>query len=218
MRWTEQRGQEGGLSALGADHHAAAAPAVQEQDALLPPLEVFLQLLLQQRRQPRVVAPAKLLLHVRQADLGQVVGVVPGRHGKQVIPPGFRGVAALHRRGGRAQQEESLVLGAAELRHLPGVVPDHALRLVAPLLLFVQDHQPQLFQRGEHRRPGPDDHRGLAVPDPLPLVIPLPGGKAAVEHRHLAAEVGDKNLQQAGGQGNFGDHHNGPPPLCQGLF
>ena len=59
----------------------------------------------------------------------------------------LRGIPALHRRGRRPQQKQSLMVGAAELGHLPGVVTDHALRLIAALLLLVQDDQAHVFQR-----------------------------------------------------------------------
>ena len=106
-------------------------------------------------------------------------------------------------------------MGAAELGHLPGMVADHALRLVAALLLLVQDDEAGIWQGGKHRRPGADDHGGLPVPHPLPLVIPLPGGQAAVKDCHLPAKVGQEDLQQAGGEGDLRHQHHGPPPCGQ---
>ena len=187
-------GTGGHLPAAAAQGHAAVAPAVEEEDGLLPPAEVLLQLLPEGGGETRGVALAQLRLHVRQGDLGQVVGVVALGEGEQVVLPDLRGVPALDGRGGRAQDQQPLVLGAAELGHLPGMVADHALGLVAALLLLVQDNEAGVRQGGEHRRPGADDHLGLAVPHPLPLVVPLPGGQAAVKDGHFTAEVGQENL------------------------
>jgi len=122
-----------------------------------------------------------------------------------MIAPGLGGIAALHRGGGGAQHQQGIAPGTAELRHVPGMVADHALGLVAALLLLVQDDEAQVFHRGKDGRPGADDHRGQALPDPLPLVEALPGGKAAVEDRHLPAEMGQEDAEQAGGQGDLGD-------------
>jgi len=72
-------GTGGGFPAVPADGHAAAAPAVEEQDALLPPADVLRKLLPEKLGQAGFVALAKLLLHVRQADVGQTVFVVSFR-------------------------------------------------------------------------------------------------------------------------------------------
>ena len=193
-------------------------PRRLKENALFPPPEVFLQFFPQQAGQARGVSLPEFLLHIHQAHLRHLVGIVSLPEGKQVILSHLRGIPALHRRGRRPQQKQSLMVGAAELGHLPGVVTDHALRLIAALLLLIQNHKAHIRQRGKHRGTSPNDHRGLSIPDPLPLVVPLPGGQAAVQDRHLPAEMGEEELQQAGGQGNFRDHYNGPPSRRQGLL
>ena len=77
------------------------------------------------------------------------------------------------------------------------------LRLVAVLLLLVQDNHSQVFQRGEHRAAGTQNHPNLSPLDPLPLVVALAEAERAVEHGHLVAEVGGKALQHLGRQSNL---------------
>jgi hypothetical protein len=51
-------------------------------------------------------------------------------------------------------------------------------------VLLVDDQQPEVRHRREHRRAGPHDHARLALPDAPPLVVPL-------TRRQLAVEDGD---------------------------
>ena len=100
--------------------------------------------------------------------------------GKEMILSRLGGVAALHRWGGRAQEQQALVLLTAELCHLPGMVAHHTLGLVAALLLLVQDDETQIGQGGKNCRAGTHNDLGASVPDALPLVIALARGQAAV--------------------------------------
>ena len=73
------------------------------------------------------------------------------------------------------------------------------------LLLLVQDDEARVTG-GKHRAAGADDDFRVAAFHPLPLVVALGGGQAAVEHRYLFAEIGRHQPQKLGGQSNFRHH------------
>ena len=207
-------GALGHLPALPAGHHPAGPPAVQEQDGLLPPLEILRQLPAQDGADGPGVALAQLLLQIHHQHLGQGPLVVACFQLKQPDLPLFRLIHGLHRRGGRAQHQQGIILHAAVLCHIPGMVAGDILRFVAGLLFLVQNDEAQIVQGGKDRRPGADDHLRLPPAGPLPLVVPLPRPEGAVEHRHLTAEMGGEAPQQLGGQHDLGhQHQSGPAPV-----
>ena len=71
-------GALGHLPALPAGHHPAGPPAVEEQNSLLLPLEVVLQLRAQDGAHRPGVALAQLLLQIDDKHLGQGLLVVAG--------------------------------------------------------------------------------------------------------------------------------------------
>ena len=70
-------------------------------------------------------------------DLRQGFLVVALGKGKLVVNPLPGTVHGLHRRGGRPQHQQGILLDTAVLGHVPGVVAGGVLRLVAPLLLLI---------------------------------------------------------------------------------
>ena len=103
---------------------------------------------------------------------------LPLFQGEKVISSGLGGVPALYGRGGGAQHKQRILLGAAVLGHIPGMIPDHALRLVAAFLLLIQNDQTKILHRSENSGTGADDHPGQPVPDPFPFIVPLTGVSA----------------------------------------
>ena len=71
------------------------------------------------------------------------------------------------------------------------------------MLLFLVQNDQAGGAGGKHRRAGSHDHLGVAASDALPLIVPLPRPKAAVQHRHLSAEIGRHQPQQLRRQGDF---------------
>ena len=71
------------------------------------------------------------------------------------------------------------------------------------MLLFLVQNDQAGDTGGKHRRAGSHDHFRVAAPDALPLVVPFPRPKAAVQHRHLIAKIGRHQPQQLGRQCNF---------------
>ena len=144
-------GALGDLPALSAKEHAAATPAVEEQNALLAPVQVLRQLPPQHRADGAAVAIADLLAQVGDDHLRQRTAVVALRQLHPVIHALLRRPGGLHRRGGGAQHQHGLVPAAEVLGYVPGVVAGGVFRLVAALLLLVQNNEAQVFQRREHR-------------------------------------------------------------------
>jgi hypothetical protein len=64
-------------------------------------------------------------------------------------------------------------------------------------VLFVDDDQADALERREDRGAGADDDRDVAAANPLPLVVPLTVGQAAV----LDGDAIAKRLPEQGGDG-----------------
>ena len=118
-------GAGGHLAALPTAHHPAGAPAVEQQNGLLPPGGGIRQGPGKHAAQVGAVAGAQFPLHIHDLYRGQRPLIVPLFQGKQLVGalPGL--VHGLNGRGGRGQQQQSLVLDTAELGHVPGVVLGH---------------------------------------------------------------------------------------------
>ena len=95
------------------------------------------------------------------------------------------------------------------------MVPGRVFRLVAALLLLVQDNEAQVPQRRENGRAGTQHHPDLSPADPLPLVISLRHPQRAVEHRHLVPEIPGEPAHHLGCQHDFRHQHDGGFALFQ---
>ena len=211
-------GALGHIAALGAQQLPAAAPAVEKQDALLPGLQILLQLPGQLPADAAGVAVPQLPAHIRQDHPGHPVGVVAPPQQCQLIVPPAGVIRRFHRGGGRTQQQPGVFPEAAVFGDIPCVIAGRIFGFVGALLLLVQDDQPQVLQRGEHRRPGTQHDVCLSPADALPLVVSLRQPQAAVQQGHLIPEIGGKPGHHLGRQGDFRhqDHH-GPALGQQGL-
>ncbi len=78
-------------------------------------------------------------------------------------------------------------------------------------MLLVDDHQPDVGERGEDGQPGPDDDIDLAGPDPAPLVGPLARPDRRVDERHPRVEVGPEPVDERHREGDLGDEHEHRP-------
>ena len=79
------------------------------------------------------------------------------------------------------------------------------------LLLLIQNEKAG-GAGSKHRTAGAHHYPGVSAFHPLPLVVPLGGGQAAVQHRHLSSKIGCKDSQQLGRQGNFRNQEHGAFP------
>ncbi len=211
-------GTLGNIAALGTQQLTAAAPAVQKQDALLPRRQIPLQLLPKRAADTAEIAVPQFPAHIRQNDLRQTALIEALRQAAEAVIPLAGVIGRLHRGGGGAQHQTGSLLYAAVFGNIPCVVARGFFRFVGALLLLVQYDEAQPLQRGKYRRAGPQHHRGLAPADALILVPPFRQPQAAVQQRHLSAEVGGEPSHHLGGQGDLRhqDHH-GLSLLQQGL-
>ena len=180
------------MAALPAQQHTAVAPAVQKQYALLPAGEIPLQLPAQNGADQARIPGTDLLPEIRHQHFRQSLPVIPLPQQDPVINSALRGPCRLHRRRGRPQHQRGPLAAAEKFRHVPGVIPGRILRLIAALLLLVQNNQSQVPQRRENGGAGAQNHLDLPPPDPLPLVIPLRHTQAAVEHGGPVSEIGEE--------------------------
>ena len=85
-------------------------------------------------------------------------------------------------------------------------------------MLLVDDDEPQILHRREHRAAGADDDGRIAQADAPPLVEPFSVGQTAVEHRHLLAEIGCQQAQKLWRQGDLRHQHDGALALLEAGF
>ena len=181
------------LSTFAAGQHTRGATAVQKKNALLSPAQVVLQFHTKQGTNVRSIPGTQFPLHIGNKHLGQCVLVVTPVQLEQMVGSLFGKEHGLHRRGGRTQKQQCVAVCTAVLCHIAGMIPGHVFRLIAVLLLLIQNDQPQILQRSKHGRPGPQHHSGPSGAHTLPLVVPFPRAKAAVEHGHLIPKVRSKD-------------------------
>ena len=94
------------------------------------------------------------------------------------------------------------------------MVPGRIFRFVGMLLLLIQNDEAG-GTGGKHRTSGAYHHFGFAAAHPFPLVIPLSGRQAGMQHRHLVAKIGCQKAQQLGCQRNFGNQKHSAFVLLQ---
>ena len=82
--------------------------------------------------------------------------------------------------------------------------------LVGPLVFFVDDDEPQVFQRRKQRAPRPDHHVVTAFSHVPPLVELLPRGHSTVQQGGPSGEPRIDTLQRLGGKGDFRHQEQGP--------
>ena len=74
-------------------------------------------------------------------------------------------------------------------RHIPAVVPGRLVLLVRPVLLLVDDDEPELLERREHGGARADDDVHVTAADEMPLIVPFAFGEATVLNRDAIAEA-----------------------------
>ena len=79
-------------------------------------------------------------------------------------------------------------------------------------MLFVDHHQPERVQRGEHRRPRAHHHRDLAAPGAMPLIVPCARRKPAVLYGHAVAERSPEGLRHGRRQRDLRNEHQHAAP------
>ena len=114
------------------------------------------------------------------------------RQAQRRVMPALRPIPTAEIGRGAAQNEN----GTMAFRQIVGRVARMIVRFrnpgrlfVAGVMLFIQHDQPEVLQRREERRSRADNDRYRATARPLPGVITLAHGQAAVHKRHLPRET-----------------------------
>ena len=204
--------------AVHADQGPGIAPAVEEQDGLVPPLEIVPHGVQQEIRKGRIVAVFQLLAHVHDLDSGELSSAEAAAELVESVVAFFRPVHGLDTGGGGAQEHQGVFLVAAPDGHLFGGVSGGLLGAVGMLLLLVQDDESKVLTGGEDRRAGANGDLGIAVFQPLPLVRPLARAQGAVEQCHLVPEIGRQDAQKLRRQGDLRNQEHSTSPLLQDVF
>ena len=186
------------LPAVAAGEEVRPAAAVEQHDRLAAGRRDLGQRRLRLRVQ-RVVVPAHVDdLHGRQA---LAVDALAQRQVRQLAP-------GLRARGRRPADQRRVVVGGPPARDEPRVVARVALVLERRVVLLVDDHEPEVVHRREHRRARPDRHPRLAAAQPQPLVEALALGQPGVQQRHRVAEARLEARDGLRRQRDLGDEHD----------
>ncbi|OQC07028.1 MAG: hypothetical protein BWX80_01281 [Candidatus Hydrogenedentes bacterium ADurb.Bin101] len=202
-----------------AEHHRGEAAAVQQQDDLLPGLNPLLNGFLQGRGQNNLPGGFHMLLtHVNQMHPGQCGGSGPAQ---QLEPGGLLIVAVIVRlqaRRGRTQQTNRAVHARTDDSHVPGVVPGCIVLFIRGIMLLVHHDHAEVGKGREYGRAGTNYDAYLPLPRQAPGIIAFPIAQAAVQDGDILFEPCIKAAYRLGGQGNFGNQHDGGTVQGQYFF
>ena len=185
---------------------------------MLPFFKISFQLPPEIRPNQSGVPGLNFLTEISDDDLRKILRIVPAVEHRLVIQSLLCRPGCFNRRSGGAQNQQGPVPGAKVLGNVPCVIPGRIFRVVAALLLFVQDDDTQVLQRGKDGGAGAQHHTNLPTPDTLPLIIALRHTKSAVEHGHILSKIGGKFPHHLGCQHNLRHQDNGGSPLGQYLL
>ena len=193
------------LPARAAGEEVRPAPAVEQHDRLAPCSPQICERLRRLR-----VQPVALLAHVEQLHRRQRTAVHPAGKAHTLE----RMVALRPRRRAAQQQQRALQRGALG-GDLAGVVAGVAFVLVGGVVLLVDDDQPQLLDRREHRRARAHAHARLARPQSPPLLPALSRGQARVQYRHRLSKAPHEAADDLWGECDLRHQHDRAPTASQ---
>ena len=162
------------------------------------------------RREQTPVAGRELGPQVDDRDLGRGAGRTI-REAYPAIRPGAGSADRVDGRRGAAEHDGGTGQPAELDRHVARLEPRRPIALVGRFVLLVDDHQPDVGERGEDGQPGPDDDVDLAGPDPAPLVGPLARPDRRVEERHPRVEVCPEPVDERHRESDLGDEDEHRP-------
>ena len=177
-----------------AEQRRREAAAVQEDDALLSPVEGPLQQLDRPRGEedPAVVPGAgRLAAQVDDLDRGPAARRGAGRQDEPDEPAVPGGLLLLHGGCRRAEEKDGRLAVGPDARNRPRVVAGGFGLLVGGVVRFVDDDQAEARKGREDGRTRADDRVHLSTAGPLPGGRPFAVGETAVEERDALSEAGD---------------------------
>ena len=128
-------------------------------------------------------------IEIDQLRLGQPLGGDALGQGHAAVATRLDVGEAFQRGGGAAEHHRSVGGTGANQRQIARVIAKALLLLVAGVMLFIDDHQPQRAEGGEDRRAGADQDARLPFADGEPGLAPLgiaQTGVKAGDHRTKA--------------------------------
>ena len=210
-------GTHGHIAAVHTGHHTAGAAPVEKEDGLPSRREILPQRQQQRLTDGRGVALLQFLLHVDDLHRRQGLAVIAAAQLVEGIDAGLCSVHRLHAGRGGPQKHQRLGLGAAIDSHLPGMIAGGVFGFIGVLLLLIHNEQAKILRRRKDRRAGAENDRRLPGADALPGVVALGDAQAAVEHRHLFAEMGGKKGQKLRRQSDLRHQQQGRSALFQAI-
>ena len=165
-------------AAVGAFQHMAAdgthadgtvAAAVQQQDALLAVIQIFLQLAGKADTDLARVARSQLGPHINKIHMGQRPSTVAMAQLDKLQTAAFCGIVSLRQRRGRGKQKQCILHDSALFGHIVGIIARGRLALIGMLLLLVHNDKAEILQRCKDGAAGAYHDVGIALLDHPPL-------------------------------------------------
>ena len=138
---------------------------------------------------------------------------------QQAIFPLNGVVITLERRRGGPEQNDALLHLRAHDRDVARVIARRFLLLVGGLVLFIDDDQPEIFERSKHSAARADHDPRPTGLNLVPFIVPLAFGQMAVQNRDRVLRFGKTALESLHGlrrERNFRNEHDGGFPARQG--
>ena len=173
------------MAAGGAHADGAVAAAVEQQNALLAVVEVFLQFPRQPHADLARVACGQFGAHVDEIDAGQGPPAVAVGQLHQLQLAALGGVVGLGQWCGRGKQQQGVFHDRALFGNIVGVKARGGLALVGVLLFLIHDDKAKVLQRCKHCTARTYDNIGV----PLLNHPPLQKSLGIVERRMLNGQT-----------------------------
>ena len=203
------------LAAVLALGHGLVAPAVQQQNGLLACVQIAADSVLHGKADLPGIARCQLGAHVHDLHLWQRVAAVALGEPHQLGAAVLGRVKALGAGGSAGQQQQGTVLRRTLPGHFVGRIAGRRLRTVGVLLLFIDDDEPDVFQRRKDGTAGAHHDVGTAVLDHLPLQQTFRVVEGRVLHRHTAAKLALEPQDHLRRQADLRHQHQRFPALFQ---
>ena len=203
-------------AAVGAFQHMAAggthadgtvAAAVQQQDALLAVIQIFLQLAGEADTDFARVARSQLSPHINKIHMGQRPSTVAMAQLDKLQTAAFCGIVSFSLRRGGGKQKQCVFHHGAFFGHIVGIIARGRLTLIGVLLLLVHDDKAEILQRCKDGAAGAYYDVGIALLDHAPLQKPLGIVERRVLHGQAAAEGGFETADHLRCQADFRHQH-----------
>ena len=206
--------------------HLLPTAPTDDSKAIPTPIQQQNHLLSAIQRRPRLFyqSPAEQLFlahrlelrpHVHKLNHRQRTRIHTVQHLYQRIPPPLRIRPALQRRRRRPQYHRRPCQLRPHHRHVAPVVARILLLLVARIMLFIHNYEPQLHHRRKHRRPRSHHNPRVTPPNPVPLLRPLIRRQPAVQQCYLCPKRREHLPRHRRRQPNLRHQKQRTLPRCQ---